>query len=254
MVMPLYNQTDNSLGSYWLPNGGSHSMLCGPTSAAMSLASQVYYAGTVNTPQGWTASSFVPKTWQQRVQNMASLVGCSPTGGTMYWPWLTNVGESNGVAGRAGDFKLGADDSASFWPEDVQGQDIEPYTQNRNSTVLIYGHYYRNDNNVLGTDFVTFSRNGGHVIAVSGFIRNGGGANNDTFVINDPWGGVYQWYKMLQIQGGFFWTRHTGWFGIPYWTLDSVVTLPVVGSQAGYLIHSGTYYGIMEAHTNLGVH
>jgi hypothetical protein len=253
MNMPLYDQTDESLGADLLPNGGQHSQLCGPTSAAMVLAGQVYYAGSVNQPKGWTANSFIPKTWQNRVRNMCSLVSCSPSMGTMFLPWLTGVFEANGVAGRAGDFAQGGDGSASFWPTDIQGSDIEPLVRNRNGVVLNYGHYTRHDTKILGTHWITFGRGGGHFIAVSGFTRNNSDSNSDTFTINDPWGGVNQYYQIKQIAGGSVWSEHH-WLGIPYWTLDQVTILPVIAGHAGYVINNGDYYGVLEAYTRLGVH
>jgi hypothetical protein len=250
--MPIYWQNDSTLGTYWVRNGGS--MLCAPTSGAMILASQQYYTGATNPAisTSWTAKSFQYKTWQDQVRNMAALMTTSPTLGTIMLPWSDSTFAGKGVSGRSSDFTRGGYGSTSFWPTGIKGSDVEPNLRARRGMMLTHGHYNRNITRILGTDYHTFWRHGGHFIAVNGFTRNDSNSNNDTFQINNPWSGMREWRRIKQIQGGIFGSWHSGWMGIPYWWTDKVVTLPVIATSAGYILQTDNRFEILEGYTQLG--
>ncbi len=250
--MPLYDQMSSSLPAEWLPNGPGGSMLCAPVSGAMVLAGQVHYAGAGNPARGWTATEFVPATWQNRVANMASLMSTNAVTGTFMIPLLKDFYLSKGVAGRAGDFMRPGLGGASATPMGVSGRNIEPLISARAGVVLGHGHFTRNSTTILGTEYVTFARNGGHFVAVSGFTRQNSSPEDDVFTIQNPAGGVKQWLQIQTLNGGLFWEKRS--FGpFPYWVLKTAVILPVLSFQAGYLEKSGTYYSILEGFTHLAV-
>jgi hypothetical protein len=249
--MPLYDQRYLGLGADMLPNGAAKSQLCAPTAAAMILESQTYYTRVTNPSTGWIASHFQLQAFENRVRNLASLMSTSPLSGTMFLPWTDSFGAGKGVGGRKGDFAYGGEGSTSFWPTGVEGSDIEPLVRARRGVMMIHGHYDQDVTSILGTDYVTYWRDGGHYVAVSGFMRNDANPDNDTFIINNPMGGVLNVNRIMLIDGGTTWKRHT-FLGVPYYTLEKVVILPVIAGRAGYLSQSGNRFKILEGYSQLG--
>jgi hypothetical protein len=221
----------------------------------MILAGQQYYSSATNPARvgSWTANNFSNRSWQTQVNNMADLVSCSPDWGTIILPWVDSYFAGAGVGGRSADFNRSSG-STSFFPTGVSGSAIEPMLRARKGVMALYGHYTRHSTSILGVETVVFTRGTGHYVAVKGFTRNTTSAEQDTFEINNPSGAIREWSRIGQIQGGMFWQKHS-FLGIPYYTLEKVVILPVIASRAGYWVskQSGTYYPILEAHSHLGV-
>lgn len=239
-AMPLYNQNDPSLGSYWLPNGPEKSMLCGPTSGSMAL--QAVYGNLWRAERakvaGWTLSSFAGRTPVQQIQAMAGKMGTSPTGGSWFVPiWdLTSLNYVMNslpyLAQSAGNFPVtgGSGGYVSGWGPVV---DVDRYASHLQAThksadIIVHGDYTRHTSCFLGACASYFTRDGGHIVAISGYETINGIKN---VVINDPWYAHRENHVFGQV------------YAVDGWT---VTVLPKVGIQSSYLYRSGSHYRIID--------
>jgi hypothetical protein len=252
-AMPAYDQTGSSLsnvdGHNLLPNGAQHSMLCGPVSATMALQAQLTYtlpsAAHPNPVQGWTATNFSGRPWANQVLAMYDKTGADDVNGTVFLPAdlgsLIDTTESNGVSGRYTDFAHGAGHGTSYFPEHVEGGDIEPHLRAGQSVVVLHGHYTQvTDEGWWGCHLTYYSRHGGHYMAYHGFSRNNYTPDDDSFMINDPWWGQ-QYSDRIATQ----------WDSVG---ICSIEVGPVVGLGFGYYVgqSAGTGFEILEGFTYLG--
>ncbi len=256
MAMPLYDQRDPSFGSYWLPNGPSRSMLCGPTSGAMAL--QAVYGALWSEEKskvgGWTRTSFVNKTRQQQIIAMAYKMSTDPRDGTTYIPWdppVISYGMNAGLphrATRAGDFPVagGSGGSVSGWGPVVSvGRYVNRMrSAQKSADIILHGKYSRDVTSILGVDTVTFWRDGGHIVAVRGHESIAG--LFQSVVIHDPSYAQRQNRMIGQLHAGTEWGS---WHGIPY--IKSVTILPTLGFQSSYLYSEGNTYRIIDGELGL---
>lgn len=146
----------------------------------------------------------------KQVEAMASKMGTSPTKGTGF------AGMLKGTVDRAADFavdlgasytKLGSSalnlligslsmvfDGHVF--PDFDAADVRAGMQKPNTrelSVLVYGHYAKKTKKVLGVKFSRYKRDGGHVVAVNGYVGN-------KLAINDPWYASYHTYEPYRMK------------------------------------------------------
>jgi hypothetical protein len=246
--MPLLDQTDSSLGTDLLPQGGSKSQLCGPVSGTMVLTSYLKFKEE-KLPQiqvlGWTLNSFQNKTWQTQVKNMATLMSTDPATGTIFYSSNSSKGVGLGVAGRTSDFTQGMviGTTSTFGIDFTEASSLFSKLKAGNAIELNYGHYTGTKYNNLGISFTTFTREGGHLVALRGW-------SNSRLVLNDPWKAVVSYTylgKLFQSSDTDALSKNTSWLEVPS------VALPNSLKSAAFLVYlqQGNYYPIIEGYSSI---
>jgi len=232
-TMPLFSQLDPTIGSHWLPDGPAKSQLCGPTAGAMALQAVINAASPGNLKsETWTAN-FSAQTPPQKIASASELMQTWPKSGTIFIPTIfganivsTSIGAGRMIPGKRSEFQS-ADGTVSGWGPHVSNSTYisRLRASRKRADIMAYGHYKRHQSSILGVRIVTFSREGGHFVAVNGHY------GKDWLHIYDPWGGVREWQNIGSLEGGLKWRK--GWLGIPF--PDELTVLPNISSRASYL-------------------
>lgn len=248
---PVYNQMSTTIPASWFEDGDrGKSMLCAPTSAAMSLQGLIddLKDDKVFT-SGWTKNSFAGKSMANQIIAMATKMGTSIKDGT-------GQGSSVGVySGTAGDLNytfpglnltIPMGNSAVLYMASINlASYIQKFRSEEVRLITSYGHYNDNPELIstptLKQRSVSYIRNGGHVIAPRGYVA-------DSLFVNDPWGGVVYFSPLVTMLPKNQTSVSNGV------TLRNIVTLPGGVSQASMMKYkqSAGYFPILEAMTTVG--
>jgi len=163
--MRLYNQRDLS------------DVYCAPTSAAMA-HSALTFGGVSYYTSSWTKSNFIGESTENRIEAFADYMG-THSGGTS-WSGVKSYRNRNV------DFPYADTDLVNASNEKITDSDLKTKITYGKVNILDYGHYTENCSPIGDQEVCTFSRDGGHVVAINGYY-NDGEVNSHHF---DPWGGV----------------------------------------------------------------
>ncbi|OFZ82973.1 MAG: hypothetical protein A2583_13110 [Bdellovibrionales bacterium RIFOXYD1_FULL_53_11] len=270
--MKIVNQNDPLLGSPWiLPERGT-SMLCGPASATMV----IHAVANAARPEDVKSDKIkrylgasTPDEMRSLVISAANEIMYSPEKGSIFIPdylpdWLQhsledmlgffglrsvndlvpNAATRGGIDGSYG--------SASAWgPPVTVGYFIKHLRDNpgkRRADMFNYGHYVEKKKRILGTDWYWYKRQGGHFVAVNGYV-NADDPNNRRIVIYNPWWAVREERTIQKKEGGSTWKK---WHGIPY-KLEKVVVLPGLSGESSYLYQTDDKIKIIDGVMGTGV-
>lgn len=237
-TMPLYSQNDEQIGKALLPSGGSRSMLCGPTSGAMVLQSIVdSLPGSATTLKAtsWTQKSFVAATAglsardeaNAQIRIMASKMNTSPTVGT-YGNYLTQASFA-----RKGEFTPAGTGANTAYPSSFPASSYISYVKDdKSSVILMYGYYSRSSSVSNGKTYYSYTRNGGHIVALNGF-------SGQKLLIYNPWYAVKDERSVTLLKKG---------------CAGSVCeNLPGNLAQRSSLYNSGSSFHIIDQHARLAI-
>ncbi len=238
--MPLYDQTNEAIDPRhvdWLPNGGNHSMLCGPTTAAMVLGAAVSHKNSDVFLQGFT-KSFSSMNEVQRIREMSALLGTRAKAGT------TLKEERRGTSDRGSDFFVydrGVKRSLAKggMESDNPNTSAEGYMRGIRSGkiyALDYGHYTKKRKSVWFYKYTTYERSGGHFVAIKGVWRSP--QFGAILELNNPWRGVREWKGVFRME-------------LPDPGSRLIDLLPGYDNIAYHLGNSGNYYPIIDGYTYL---
>ncbi len=198
--MPLLNQDDEAIDPEhddWLPNGGERSMLCAPTSGVMSVDAVINHGDPELVVAGWAAREYLPEDWTGRVRALSRKFLTSPKEGTLHIPAALAFGEiARGLSVRGHD--AGKSMGEIAWPR-ASTSDFMKYIRDGYAQSIAYGHYVKKVKRILGQKIITFSRKGGHVVALQGYLVRD---HRPLLAINNPGGAVRDWRTPEPLSSG----------------------------------------------------
>ena len=202
---------------------------CTPTSAAMALSALTfggisYYAGS------WTDNNFIGKSKEDRIEAFAFYLNTDVDDGT-YWSGRKKFKK------RDKDFRRATEnyDLANY--RKLSDSRMRTLVRRGEVDILSYGHYTENCTGTGSSKICTYSRNGGHSVALNGYYYTPGSSTYTTSIF-DPSGGIEKHKDISYLSDR---TTATGFLG---WDLD----YRTYGSKTYTLVRNSgsSYYGIID--------